>query len=219
MAEIVLANPAERETVREYLGLIADELNVKEVRYSDETLPTRYASYTMRPNFRAIGPKYGALVPKIKAALEKMDARAAHQEMLETGRLSLQVPEAVELSPSEVEITVQAREGYAAADSRRAVTVLDTRLDESLIEEGLARELVSRVNALRSGLDLRYDARIRLYVEGSERAAKVCRRFADYLKNETLAVSLDSGPIPSDAAVSEEDLDGEKVKLGIVAVR
>ncbi|MCX7806153.1 MAG: isoleucine--tRNA ligase [Planctomycetota bacterium] len=213
LAEIVLANPADRETVRKHMALIADELNVKEIRYNDDIVPTQHASYAIRPNFKAIGPKHGALVPKIKAALEKADARAAYGEMARTGRLILDLPEKVELSPSEVEVVVEAREGYAASDSRRAVVVLDTGLDEDLIEEGLAREIVNRVNSLRSEMDLSYDARIRLTISGSDRVVSVCNRFADYIKGETLAVSLSTGPVPQGVATSEADLGGESAIL------
>ena len=214
-ARVLLADPSREAELRGLAGIVADELNVKEVLFGGDA--DAFVHWSMQPNFRAIGPKYGTLVPKIKQALGKADAAALRRELDAEGKVTLRIDgTAVELGPEEIAISLAAREHYAAASSPRVVVVLETDLDDALLREGLARELVNRVQTMRKELDLDYAQRIALTFEGNEEVARVVAEHGAMIAAETLAVELRAAPPAPGADVKECDVDGRTVRIGLV---
>ena len=122
---------------------------------------------------------------------------------------------AVDLTPDEVEVSLKAKEGYAAASGRSVVVVLDTHLTPELLDEGVARELVNRVNGWRSDLKLAYEQRIKLALKGSPKLEEVARKFSDYIRGETVATEQLVGELPAGYEQLEIDVDGEKATYGL----
>jgi isoleucyl-tRNA synthetase len=190
LVEIALANDGLAARLADHLDLIADELNVKTVEFTKET--DKYVEYKIKPNFRAIGPKFGKLAPAIKNALSSCDASVLRRQIEESGVAAIEVNgQTVELSESDVQVSVAAREGWTAAEGRDAVVILSTTITESLRREGLARELVHQIQNVRKDKDLEYTARIKVAINCAEEFQKVCQDHEEYIMNETLASSFD----------------------------
>ncbi|MBO7292846.1 MAG: isoleucine--tRNA ligase, partial [Clostridia bacterium] len=132
-----------------YLDIIRDELNVKEVTFTDTVRD--FTTYTFRPQLRTVGPKYGKQLGFIRTALAELDGNAAYDELKSAGVLTLTAPDgtAVALSEEDLLIDMVKAEGFESAADRGVTVVLDTRLTPALIEEGLVREIISKVQTMR----------------------------------------------------------------------
>ena len=123
---------------------------------------------------------------------------------------------AVIVGPEEIAVSLEARPGFAAAAGDAGVVVLHTELTPELLEEGLFREVLNRVQGFRKQLDLEYTGRIRLTLQGEERLLAAVRPRVDELARETLAVEVGLGEAPREGAqVSETRVEGEVLKLGL----
>ncbi len=213
-ARIFLADHADDAALAALAPIVADELNVKQVIVGGDA--EAFVHWKMQPNFRLIGPRVGALVPGVKRALAAADVAALRRQLDAEGTIRIAVDgQEVTLGPEEVAISLTAREHYAAASSARAVVVLETDLDDGLIAEGLARELINRVQGLRKELDLDYADRIEVTVEAAGRLAAAIEQHRELIAGETLAAGLVVGPPRPGAAVKETELEGEVVRIGV----
>ncbi|MFN0135540.1 MAG: isoleucine--tRNA ligase [Phycisphaerae bacterium] len=213
--EVVLAKPEYADWLEAHRGLIAEELNVKEVEFTHEA--DQYVSYKVVPNFPAIGKKYRALVPGIKAAVTALaDPAVARKTLVATGVLSLTIDgQTVELSPDEVEIRLEAKPGWSAAPGRSGVVVLSTELTPELRDEGLIRELIHFVQVERKEQNLAYEARVTLYLDAPDEFVAVVRRFESLLTSECLASGFNYGPHGSAKAI---EVEGVAAQLAVVQV-
>jgi isoleucyl-tRNA synthetase len=214
-AEILLSDAELEPALREHEALIREELNVHAIHFVPKA--DEYVSYRVKPNFRALGPRVGRRMPALKQALADTDGASLLRELEAEGRVRVEADgELVELGPDEIAVALEAKEGFSAASGRAGVVVLRTRLSDALLEEGLFREVLNRVQALRKELDLEYSGRIRLSLAGSERLLDAVRARRELLEAETLAVEvrLDAQPAPG-AHVRELRIDGEPLTLGL----
>ena len=212
---VVLTGTGRDEIVRKHEKVLLDELNVKAIEIAHQA--DKYVSYELKPNFKAIGAKHRELVPLIKSALAKADAAQLRAALAAgKGTLDLESGKSVELSADEVEVALKAKEGYAAASGRTVVVVLDTHLTQDLLDEGVARELVNRINGWRGDLNLPYEQRIKLAVKGGAKLEAVAKKFTDYICHETLAVELKTGENPEGWQTLEIEVDGEKAMLALI---
>jgi isoleucyl-tRNA synthetase len=212
---VVTSDPAQDEIVRKHEQVILDELNVKAIEIAHQA--DQYVGYELKPNFKVIGAKHRELVPAIKAALATADATAMRGE-LDAGRsalLNLEGGKHVWLTADEVKVSLKAKEGYAAAGAHHIVVVLDTHLTPELLEEGVARELVNRINGWRGDLNLKYEQRIRLALQGSAKLEAVARKFTAHICGETLATELKVGDTPAGWQTLAVDVDGEQATLAL----
>jgi isoleucyl-tRNA synthetase len=216
VVEIVLADAAHEQWLSGHLSLITDELNVKRIEFA--TQADKYVSYEVRPNFKALGPKFGKLAPQIKNALAGADAAALRRQLDETGKASLAVGgQTVELTPEDVQVTLKAREGWAAAQGRQVVVVLSTEITPELKSEGMARDFVHLVQTARKEAQLDYQARIALRVNAAGPVAEAIAANAEYIKGETLATELTLDPSVSGAKYSGE-VEGTPVQFYLKVV-
>ncbi len=217
-AEVVLGNPELESALGEHADLICDELNVKALHFVPKA--DEYVRYVVKPNFRALGPKVGKRMPLLKKALAAADGGSLLAQFESEGHVSMDVDgEVLELSPEEIEVALEAREGFAAAAGPAGVVVLRTALTPELLEEGLYREVLNRVQTFRKELDLAYTDRIRLSLDGTPRLLDAVRPRAEDLGRETLAVAVDvAAPPAAGAHVREVTIDGDSLTLGLSAV-
>jgi isoleucyl-tRNA synthetase len=217
-AELVLGDADLEEGLRAHEGLIRDELNVREVRFVRNA--DAYVSYQIKPNFRALGPKVGKRMPKLKQALKDADGAALLQSLGADGCVRLVVEgEEIQLTPEEIGVTLEAREGFAAASGAAGVVVLHTELDADLISEGLFREVLNRVQAFRKKLDLEYTGRIELSIQAPEEILDAVRPRVEELGRETLANSVELGAAPGAGAETDENrIESASVVLGLRVV-
>ena len=211
-AEVVLADPTRAARLGPLVELIQDELNVREVRFSED--PERFVEFRVKPNFRALGKRLGKDMKLCAKLLASMPGSEVRRSVLGEG-LELDLPGGrVVLGEEDVLVEVEARGAFEAAGSRLALVALSTELDDDLREEGLSREVVSRIQGLRKDLDLGFTDRIRVGLGGDPKLVGAVRRFWDYVARETLAVELSDAP---DLAQSM-DLDGQELRLWVEKV-
>lgn len=212
-AEIVLPDDGLRTRLEPYKHLIEEELNVHEAAFvhGDEG----HVSYSVRPNFRRLGPRLGKKMPLAKKAFQDVDGGMLRGQLLSTGSAEIQVDgEVLKLGPDDVEVLVEAAEHFAAAGDQTTVVVLSTDLDDKLREEGLYRELLHRIQNLRKELDVEYTQRIRLSVLGSERLRRIIAANEEHFKGEVLCTELrHDQPDWSSAETREMTIEGEQTAI------
>jgi isoleucyl-tRNA synthetase len=212
-AEVVMNDAALQARLAPYLPLISEELNV----HATELTPSDQAHvrYVVKPNFRKLGPRLGQKMKSAKKAFEQANAAELRAQLLETGAASIEIEgETVKLDPEDVEVLVESAEGYAAAGDRTTVVALDTEIDQKLLDEGLYREVLRRIQDLRKDLDVEYVERVAVCVCGSERVERVLTENRDSLAAEALIGDLRiGGPCLDTCEVRELELDGETVRI------
>jgi isoleucyl-tRNA synthetase len=195
-----------------YKEIIADELNVKTVNFTDDV--REFTSYTFKPQLKTVGPKYGKLLGGIKVALSSLDGNAAMDELNEKGALHLDINgEAVELTKEDLLIDMAQMDGYVSEGDNEATVVLDTNLTEELIEEGFVRELISKIQTMRKEAGFEVMDKIAIYETGSEKVTEILNKFGETIKEEVLAVDLVLGE--TKGYVKEWNINGEDVVLGV----
>lgn len=198
----------------EYADLLEDELNVKTVRSLNSA--SEAVSYTLNPQSKQLGQKYGSRYPDIRKAVLALEPEKYAQQLLAGESIAVTVnDEELQLLPEEVEVRIQAREGYAVASEGAYLAALVTELTPELVQEGLAREFVRRVQDLRKTADLEIADRIVLYYNATPGLAGAVKAFSDYIQTETLTVEMNVGAAPSGASLFEDEFDGEKVSIGL----
>jgi isoleucyl-tRNA synthetase len=208
-AEVTLSRPELDARIAPYRELIAEELNVHEVRFVHGA--EEHVEYRVKPNFRRLGPRVGKKMPAVKKALEGAAGNQLRASLLASGKAPIVVDgERLELELEDVEVAVQAKEGYAAAGGETAVVVLSTELTEALLEEGRYRELLNRIQTLRKDLGLEYTQRIRLAIRGSDSLMRIVQANREDLMRETLAVEVSSNV---QGTVREVDIEGEPATI------
>jgi len=213
-ADIVLSQQALAGGLAAYEPLIADELNVHEVRFLKPGEEGSAVRYVLKPNFRALGPKLGKKVQLAKQVLVKADAAVLRAILATEGKISIDLDgEPVELGPEEIEVVVEAGEGFAAAGGRAGVVVLHTTLTDALRDEGLGREILARVQGLRKELNLGFTERIRLAIDGGDRVRRVAEDAREMLAQEAQNDALEVGPASFEGERRELSVDGEALVL------
>ncbi len=201
---LVTADTELESVVAPHLDLMLEELNVKAVSWADDR--TEYVHHQIRPVFPVLGPRFGQRMPRVKAALEQADGDALAAELERDGIVRLVLDgEEIELGRDEIEVRLVEKEGMATEGDQELLVALDTRLDDELISEGLAREVVNRIQTARKQADLDYADRIALRFRASERLDEAIRSHRDWISSETLSVRFE--PLA-------EDEPGEATPIG-----
>ncbi len=189
----------------EVMAEVAGELNVKEV--DDVDTLSGLMTWTVVPNFRALGPRLGPRVNEVKAALAAADGSELVARLEADGAIEVADER---LTADDVEVRASRHDAFALAEEGGWAVALDLELDEALAQEGLARELVRSLNDLRKAVGLDIADRIALTIEGDETVAAALAAHRDYVMAEVLAVVLTAG-----GGAHELTVDGHVVRVGI----
>ncbi|MDR7482767.1 MAG: isoleucine--tRNA ligase [Armatimonadota bacterium] len=190
----------------ELVELLADELNVKQVRVLEEVAP--YVTYEVKPRFDRLGPRFGARVQAVAGALRALAPAVAAAAVQRGEGLVVTVDgERLELAPEELEVRLRTAPGYTAEGTGAHLVVLETAIDESLAREGWARELVHHIQQMRKDQGLEVSDRIVLYVDGDAELQAVLQAHRAYVLGETLSVDVRPGAAGRPGA-REVRLDG-----------
>ena len=195
-----------------YVDIIADELNVKEVEFTDDV--SHYTTYKFKPQLRTVGPKYGKYLGQIKAVLAELDGHKAMEELNNSGSLKLDsISDEVVLSKEDLLIEMTQMEGYVTQSDNNITVVLDTNLTLELIEEGFVREIISKIQTMRKDAGFEVMDHIAVTYEADEKLSNVFEKFGDEIKTEVLAVSIKSGELKG--YKKDWKINGEAVKLAV----
>ena len=197
--------------------LIADELNVKAVRFVTDARD--FTTYELKPQMRTLGPRYGKLLGRIGAHLKTMDGNAVVDafERGETVTFELDGT-VVELGRDDVLTRPMQKEGFVAQVDGDMTVVLDTNLTPELIEEGYVRELISKIQTMRKDADFDVTDRIAVTIDTDAKLAAIAGKGAEDIKRGVLALSVTLGA-PEEGAVSQEwNINGEKAVIGVKVV-
>ena len=195
-----------------YVEIIEEELNVKQVLFTDSI--SSFISYSFKPNFKTVGPKYGKYINDIKNTLLEIDGAKAKQELEVTGILKLKVKDVdVELTNEDVQIDVIQQEGFASMADNYTAVVMDTKLTPELIEEGFVREIISKIQTTRKESDFNVTDHIAIYVSGNDKIKTIIQKNIDTIKGDVLAneVYFDQDI----ESVKEFNINGENVNIGL----
>jgi isoleucyl-tRNA synthetase len=195
--EVILADDKHCDWLRSHAALIEDELNVKAVELT--THAEQYITYQVQPDFKRLGPRVGKLMPAVKQAIATADAGALMASLKATGKATLPLPggESVELTPEDIQIRLQAKPGWAAAQGKKCVVVLATEITPELEREGLARDLVRAIQDQRKELGCQFTDRIQVAVlSDAPQLRDAIRENLDYILRETLALEISDQLLP-----------------------
>ena len=191
--EVILADRTHLAWLEEHANLICGELNVKKVDFPERA--DHYIHYTVLPDLKRLGPRLGKRLPAVKRLLAEADGGALLAELKSQGKVTFQLPDGpVVLDADDIQVRLQAKEGWAAAQGKACVVVLSTELNEVLLREGTAREVARTVNDRRKEMNCRFIDRVEIaIVTDSAELRAAIEQFRDYIMTETLAVSIALG--------------------------
>ena len=203
---------AEKKMSEFYTDIIADELNVKEVKFADDV--ESFISYSFKPQLRTVGPKYGKLLGGIRQALTDINGTAAMNELRINGVLKLDINgNDVELTEEDLLIETAQTEGYVSESDGETSVVLDTNLTPELIEEGFVREIISKIQTMRKEAGFEVMDKIVVYAHGNDKIQDVMKAHEDEIKSEVLADEMVLGE--TDGYVKEWNINKEAVTMGV----
>ena len=203
---------ADKEMGEFYTDIIADELNVKEVKFASDV--ESFISYSFKPQLRTVGPKYGKLLNGIRKALSEINGTEAMNELRSTGLLTLDIDgNKAELSEEDLLIETAQTEGYVTEADGDISVVLDTNLTPELIEEGFVREIVSKVQTMRKEAGFEVMDKIHIYAKDNDKILELMKNHKEEIMSEVLAEDMTLGT--TDGYVKEWNINKEPVVLGV----
>ena len=198
-----------KDLIYDLVPLIQEELNIKEIVFTDDL--NEYMNMTVKPNFKEVGKVFGPLIKEFQTKLEELDSDSINAlQKGQTIKMTIGNEEK-EITPQMVDIRISSKEGFNVGMENNNFIILETSLTDELIEEGIARELVSKVQQLRKNKDFNVADRIKLYYNGDEMIDKCIQEFNEYIKNETLSTEI----IKKDNLPEEYDLNGHNCSIDV----
>lgn len=209
---VVVADPTHRTWLEDHASLILEELNVKAIEFPTEA--EQYITYSVLPDLKRLGPRIGKQIPALKKALSEIDAAALMSRMEADGNVTLSLGDSeLELTPEDLQIRLQAKAGWAAAQGREAVVIISTELTDALIAEGWVREVIHAVQNRRKELGCEYTDRITIgIVTSAEPLRKAIEEHQATLMSETLATEVRFETV-ADCEAKSFDVEGHPLEL------
>ena len=203
---------AEFELPEFFKEIITEELNIKEVEFTEDV--RAFTSYSFKPQLRTVGPKYGKFLGKIKEALANLDGNAAMDKINAGEPLTFDFDgNEVVLEKEDLLIDMAQVEGYVSESDGNVTVVLDTNLSEELIEEGFVREVISKIQTMRKEAGFEVMDKIIVNVDKNAKIEDIINNNLDEIKLEVLAEKVEFGKMSGYS--KEWNINGENVSLGV----
>jgi isoleucyl-tRNA synthetase len=214
----VLTYAGGMQTLNEELAdIVTDELNVKDFEFVEDA--GRLVTYRVLPDNKKLGPRFGALFPRVRAALAALDPAAVAGSVQSGEPVSVEVDgQKVELAPDEILVQTKPAEGLAVAADKLITVAVDAALTPELRAEGLAREIVRRLQAMRKDAGFNIEDRITTYYQTNGELAETFQSWGDYIKAETLSIALVYQEPPEGMFTETHMVDGQMLRLGVERV-
>lgn len=211
---VQLRNPADKTLIEDLSDIIKDELNIKEIEYID--VAEEYFTYTVKPRFDLLGPKYGKLMSKISKELSTAEPLELIRKARAEGQVVLNIDgQDITILENELDVRAQDKEGFCAEGEGGYYVVLDTTITPELMLEGIARELVSKVQNMRKEAGFAVEDKICLYCLGDDIINKAIEVHGEEIKSDTLSVAIEKIVPPADSFAKEQDINGHKANIGV----
>lgn len=204
---------AEGNLLDEYIDIIKEELNIKEVVFKNDL--SDFTTYKFKPQLRTVGPKYGKHLNAIRTYLMNIeDGNAAMREVKEDGALKF-MADGVEVALTEEDLLIEIseQEGFVTEDNKDYAVVLDTNLSEELINEGYVREIISKVQTMRKEAGFEVMDYITVYLDGNDKMSNLLEENKNWFLPTVMATDLVCGQL--DGYRKEWDINGEKLTLAV----
>jgi len=197
-----------------YKSLVEDELNVKNVQFIDNA--GEFVSYDLKPNFFTLKTRYGRFLGKMRGELQKLDGNAV-VAAFDRGETYTLVIDGTEIILNKEDILVEAvkKEGYTSQVEGKLTVVLDTNLNDALIQEGFAREVISKLQTMRKDAGFDVTDRITVTCQGDEEVVQAVKAFQAMIENGVLATAITFESAPEGAVAQEWDINGKKATLSV----
>ncbi|MEG1074165.1 MAG: isoleucine--tRNA ligase [Ruthenibacterium sp.] len=198
-----------------YADIIAEELNIKEICFTEDV--SAFTSYSFKPQLKTLGPKYGKQLGEIRNLLSIIDGSAAKKELDTTGALSLTLASGViSLAPEDLLIEMIQSTDYCSMEDNGVTVAIDVRLDAALIEEGFVRELVSKLQTMRKEAGFNVEDHITVFAADNEKVMALLQKNSATIQHDVLADAIVCAGV--DGYTKEWDINGETVLLGVKRV-
>lgn len=208
---------AEEELSAFYKEIIAEELNVKEVLFTNDV--RAFTSYTFKPQLRTLGKRFGKQLNALKEVLANLDGNQSMDELNEKGTLTILLDGKEEvLEKEDLLIDAAQTEGYVSESDRGITVVLDTNLSEELIEEGFVFEMISKIQTMRKEAGFEVMDHITVYVSGNDRVKQIMEQNEEAIKTKVLAENIvfeEKQILEQNGIQKEWNLNGEQVTIGV----
>lgn len=196
----------------EYLDILKEELNVKKVAFISDS--SGFASYEIKPQLRTLGPKYGPLIGKIREYLAQCDSTALVNAVRKGETVTVSIDNTlVAFKEEDLLISDKNKEGYQTVSEKGITVILNTELSQELIQEGLMRELVSKIQTMRKESGFNVTDHIVVTYSCGEKLAEVIEKYKSEIMQDTLADSITAG-----SGSSLKDINGEEISLSLEVV-
>src|SRR5262245_1977582 len=206
---VIVANDAERNAISARADLVKAELNVKELDFGSEE--AELVSYSVKPNYRSLGPRFGKRMPQVAAAIEALDPKHVANVMSDGGEIGINIDgDDHTIAPDEVTLALQPLEGYEVEAEAGHAVALQLELDEELFREGIAREIVHAVQNARKDAGLEITDRVELTLGGDAALVEAAREHQAYVAGEVLATSVAYDGAEGAAAAT---IDGRELRI------
>ena len=197
-------------------GLVMSEVNVKQIELLNDT--TGIITKRIKPNFKTLGPKYGKYMKQI-AALTATFSQERIAEIEASAETTLDLGgDKIVVTPADFEITSEDMPGWLVASEGKLTVALDITVTDELRREGVARELINRIQSIRKDSGFEVTDKIRVEIESKPVVAGAVEHFADYIASQTLAVEVLAAAEPQGAVVADSDVDDEPLRIAVTRV-
>jgi isoleucyl-tRNA synthetase len=213
--EVSLADDLQIQWLRKHDDIVREELNVDEIHYASGASP--FVEYQVQPNFRRLGPKVGPLLPKLKQELGSVSGATLLEELTAKGKITLVLDgKSLELDGEDIQVRMQAKAGWAAAQGKLCVVALNTELTDALIRRGIAKDAIRLVQDLRKKRDCNFTDRIEIWILDTPVAIReAIEENQEFICTETLGVSIHFENPPANLELDDCELGDSKVRLGL----
>jgi isoleucyl-tRNA synthetase len=213
IAEVLIDGKYE-ELIKDLVPLFQEELNVKEVVFAKHL--DEYMEFSLKPNFKVAGPIFGPKIKLLGKALAEVDGAEAVKKLEAGETLKLTVDgETLDVVKDHVLITITAKEGFTVGMENNLFVILETTLTQELLDEGYAREFISKVQQMRKNNGYEMLDRIKIFYDGDDEIANAVNIYEDYIKTETLADAIER---VEDDSFEKQDLNGHNTGMKLEKV-
>ena len=208
----VLVDGKYEDTINDVVDLIKEELNVKEVVFAKDL--GEYMNFTLKPNFKVLGPVLGAKMKFFAGALSKLDASEVVSKLEAGESITVDIDgEEFNFNKEHVLINISAKEGFNVTMENNLFVILDTTLNEALINEGYAREFISKVQQLRKSNDFDVLDNIEIDYCSDDEIANAINEYSEYIKSETLAIDINR---VEDESIEKHNLNDHMTGIKVI---